>query len=113
MTLGNYGVIAKSTDGSSWSVAASAKNGSITGYPGETTVLAKKNRLYDIIYADYKFVAVGGGGYIAISSNNVSSWTITKFTNADTAASTTSPSVIIFANGKYITTTSPATSTAT
>lgn len=106
MTLGTYGILVTSTDGETWTLAASGKDGSVTGYPEGTTIVWT-DCLKDIIYAEHQFIAVGDSGQIVLSENEaLTSWTLGHFGSAiglEHTAKSTHPTFIRFAGGKYIT----------
>jgi hypothetical protein len=99
--LGGFGLIAKSTDGSTWSVIANGRSDSVTGYSDTTLSFKAVDRLFNIIYAEDKFIAVGYKSRIAIADNTAASWSIAQIPGAYTNGGSF-PSFIIYANGKYI-----------
>jgi hypothetical protein len=116
-TIGSNDRIVTTVDGETWTLVA--KNGgpnsdtSITGYSDGLLSDAESERLLrDIIFDGNRFIAVGKNARIAISTNNeLTSWTLAKF-GSDLGLTTPSAiaTVIIFADGKYVTTASTAAS---
>jgi len=89
-------LMATSSNGVTWTELPTANNPFI--YYEEETFSNWKRPIYDIIFAEGKFVAVGGGGIIAYSTNG------TEWTRAANPIATTNRAIrcITYGAGKFL-----------